>query len=88
MRLRHRGGRSRLADRAGDLRTETELHARTRAPGRGPFDRLRRGLARRSRIDARIKTVLDHGNYILGPEVAELEKLLATATAEYNPKLI
>lgn len=27
----------------------------------------------RSRIDARIKAVLDHGNYIMGPEVAELE---------------
>ena len=29
------------------------------------------------RIDARIETVLNHGQYIMGPEVAELEKLLA-----------
>lgn len=28
-------------------------------------------------IDARIKTVLAHGHFILGPEVAELEKVLA-----------
>ena len=30
----------------------------------------------RSKIDKRIKTVLDHGQYILGPEVKELEKKL------------
>jgi UDP-2-acetamido-2-deoxy-ribo-hexuluronate aminotransferase len=29
------------------------------------------------RIDARIQTVLDHGRFILGPEVQELESLLA-----------
>jgi dTDP-4-amino-4,6-dideoxygalactose transaminase len=29
-------------------------------------------------IDCRIQRVLDHGQYILGPEVAELEKTLAT----------
>jgi UDP-2-acetamido-2-deoxy-ribo-hexuluronate aminotransferase len=28
-------------------------------------------------IDARIQAVLDHGQYILGPEVRELEGLLA-----------
>ncbi len=28
-------------------------------------------------IDARIQRVLDHGQYIMGPEVAELEKTLA-----------
>jgi len=28
-------------------------------------------------IDARIQRVLDHGQYILGPEVAELESELA-----------
>ena len=27
----------------------------------------------RDKIDERIKTVLDHGQYILGPEVKELE---------------
>ncbi|MDC0457587.1 DegT/DnrJ/EryC1/StrS aminotransferase family protein [Alphaproteobacteria bacterium] len=32
----------------------------------------------RSKIDKRIKTVLDHGQYILGPEVKELEKKLGT----------
>ncbi|MBI5177653.1 MAG: DegT/DnrJ/EryC1/StrS family aminotransferase [Nitrospinae bacterium] len=31
----------------------------------------------RSRIDANIKKVLDHGQYIMGPEVAEAEKKLA-----------
>ena len=31
----------------------------------------------RSEIDAAIKRVLDHGNYIMGPEVAELESALA-----------
>ncbi|NDB96638.1 MAG: aminotransferase DegT, partial [Verrucomicrobia bacterium] len=28
-------------------------------------------------IDARIRRVLDHGNFIMGPEIAELEKSLA-----------
>lgn len=31
-------------------------------------------------IDARIQTVLDHGQYIMGPEIAELEQQLATFT--------
>ena len=31
----------------------------------------------RSKIDKRIQIVLDHGQYILGPEVKELEKKLA-----------
>lgn len=31
----------------------------------------------RQQVDERIKTVLDHGQYILGPEVAELEAQLA-----------
>ncbi|MBV8115361.1 MAG: aminotransferase class I/II-fold pyridoxal phosphate-dependent enzyme, partial [Silvibacterium sp.] len=31
----------------------------------------------KSSIDARIQTVLDHGQYILGPEVHELEERLA-----------
>lgn len=31
----------------------------------------------RKRIDARIKTVLDHGAYIMGPEVKELEERLS-----------
>jgi len=30
-----------------------------------------------SEIDARLQTVLDHGHFILGPEIAELEKILA-----------
>lgn len=34
----------------------------------------------KSDIDARIQTVLDHGQYILGPEVAELETRLAART--------
>lgn len=33
--------------------------------------------ALKSRIDARIQRVLDHGQYIMGPEVAELEAALA-----------
>ena len=32
----------------------------------------------REQIDARIRTVLEHGQYIMGPEVAELEGRLAT----------
>ena len=31
----------------------------------------------RSKIEERIKVVLDHGQYILGPEVKELEKKLS-----------
>jgi dTDP-4-amino-4,6-dideoxygalactose transaminase len=31
----------------------------------------------KTRIDRRIQTVLDHGNYIMGPEVQELEEKLA-----------
>ncbi len=43
-----------------------------------PFIDLKAQRARiRDRLDARIATVLDHGNYILGPEVAELESRLA-----------
>lgn len=34
----------------------------------------------RSRIDARIKAVLDHGKYIMGPEVAELEERFCAFT--------
>lgn len=34
----------------------------------------------RSQVDANIARVLDHGQYILGPEVAELEKRLAAFT--------
>ena len=32
----------------------------------------------REDIDERIKRVLDHGQYILGPEVEEMEEMLAT----------
>ncbi|MBB1295356.1 DegT/DnrJ/EryC1/StrS aminotransferase family protein [Pseudoalteromonas sp. SR41-4] len=32
----------------------------------------------KTKIDARIKTVLDHGKYIMGPEVQELEEELAS----------
>lgn len=34
----------------------------------------------RARIDQRIQAVLDHGNYIMGPEVGELEERLAHFT--------
>ncbi|MFW6239895.1 MAG: DegT/DnrJ/EryC1/StrS family aminotransferase, partial [Thermodesulfobacteriota bacterium] len=34
----------------------------------------------RERIDARIRAVLDHGQYIMGPEVGELERELAGFT--------
>jgi len=37
-------------------------------------------LASRDQINARIHAVLDHGQYILGPEVAELEQRLAQYT--------
>jgi UDP-2-acetamido-2-deoxy-ribo-hexuluronate aminotransferase len=36
--------------------------------------------ALKPQIDARIQRVLDHGQYIMGPEVAELETALATFT--------
>ncbi len=36
--------------------------------------------ALKPRIDARIQRVLDHGQYIMGPEVAELEQALAART--------
>ena len=36
--------------------------------------------ALKTSVDARIQRVLDHGQYILGPEVAELETALATFT--------
>ena len=39
--------------------------------------RLVDGRTMRELIDERIKAVLDHGNYILGPEVGELENRLA-----------
>ena len=39
----------------------------------------------RKRIDKRIKQVLDHGQYILGPEVKELEDRLSSFTgAKYT----
>ncbi|MEQ8166015.1 MAG: aminotransferase class I/II-fold pyridoxal phosphate-dependent enzyme, partial [Alphaproteobacteria bacterium] len=34
----------------------------------------------RQRIEARLRAVLDHGKYIMGPEVAELEESLAAYT--------
>lgn len=37
-------------------------------------------LASRASINARIQAVLDHGQYIMGPEVAELEQRLAAFT--------
>jgi len=37
--------------------------------------------ALRETVNARIQTVLDHGQYIMGPEVAELESRLAQFTA-------
>ena len=40
--------------------------------------RLADGRCLREVIDGRIADVLDHGQYILGPEVAELEQRLAT----------
>jgi len=39
--------------------------------------RLPDGRSLREAVDARIATLLDHGQYILGPEVAELEQRLA-----------
>ena len=36
------------------------------------------------RIDARIQSVLDHGQFIMGPEVAELESRLAALTGAAN----
>ena len=36
-----------------------------------------KGITLREEIDKRIKSVLNHGKYILGPEVSELEQKLA-----------
>ena len=36
--------------------------------------------ALKASIDARIQRVLDHGQYIMGPEVAEMEQALAKYT--------
>lgn len=38
----------------------------------------------RTSIDARIKKVLDHGKYIMGPEVKELEELFCSFTGSRN----
>jgi UDP-2-acetamido-2-deoxy-ribo-hexuluronate aminotransferase len=38
----------------------------------------------RATIDARIHAVLDHGQYIMGPEVAELENRLATFSGAHH----
>lgn len=44
-----------------------------------PFiDLTKQYKALKSQIDARIQAVLDHGQYIMGPEVLELEERLAT----------
>lgn len=49
-----------------------------RAPGPLPFIDLKAQYAAlKERIDGRIQAVLDHGQYIMGPEVAELERTLA-----------
>ena len=46
-----------------------------------PFIDLKAQYAQlKPRIDARIQTVLDHGQYIMGPEVQELEQALAAFT--------
>lgn len=50
------------------------------APGRTPIpfvDLKAQYAALRESIDARIQKVLDHGQFIMGPEVAELEEQLA-----------
>ena len=38
---------------------------------------ISRGISLREDIDQKIKAVLDHGKYILGTEVSELEEKLA-----------
>ena len=42
----------------------------------------------RDQIDARVKAVLDHGQYINGPEVTELEKALAEWTGAEDVVLV
>jgi UDP-2-acetamido-2-deoxy-ribo-hexuluronate aminotransferase len=44
------------------------------------IDLKRQYAALKDRIDARIHAVLDHGRYIMGPEVTELEERLAALT--------
>ena len=43
-----------------------------------------KGITLRQDIEQRIKSVLDHGKYILGPEVSQLENELATYTGVKN----
>jgi len=53
------------------------------APGRGPLpfvDLKAQYAALSESIDARIRKVLDHAQFIMGPEVAELEEKLAART--------
>ena len=45
--------------------------------------RLADGRTLREAIDARISVVLNHGQYILGPEVNELEQRLASFVVEH-----
>lgn len=45
-----------------------------------PIDLKAQYQALKPSIDARIQAVLDHGQYIMGPEVAELEDKLAAYT--------
>jgi len=40
-------------------------------------------LENKEAIDRRIQTVLDHGQYIMGPEVLELEKPLRFLMGQY-----
>ena len=41
----------------------------------------------RDKIDARIATVLDHGKYIMGPEVGELEGALSAFCGAKEPAI-
>lgn len=57
------------------------MNARDKARPSFPFSDLQAQYrALKAQIDARIQRVLDHGQYIMGPEVAELEEALATRT--------
>ena len=41
----------------------------------------------RDKVDARIASVLDHGKYIMGPEVAELETALSAFCGAKEPAI-
>ena len=62
------------------FRDERSTNEERDSPNMQFIDLVAQQVAIRGEIDRRIKAVLDHGQYIMGPEVAELEQALAAYT--------